>query len=168
MASAQRARQENGNAAICGFKIADGGGAAESRGEGADDRDADLHRGKEAIRVVFQPGHRGGGRTPLSSRASMRLLRMAIMAISDAAKKPLARINTKIKIGFKPKSSLGSSMASPGLRRVVNEGQIALAMLADRQVWSCAPRTPCIASGMDGMARILAPCGKGKGERLPP
>jgi hypothetical protein len=35
--------------------------------------------------------------TPFSSRASTRLLRVAIMAISDAAKKPFARIKTTIR-----------------------------------------------------------------------
>src|SRR5688572_15302193 len=34
--------------------------------------------------------------TPFSRRASMRLLRVVMIAISDAAKKPLARINIKI------------------------------------------------------------------------
>src|SRR5213080_4217484 len=35
--------------------------------------------------------------TAFSSRASIRLLRVAIIAISDAAKKPFATINTRIR-----------------------------------------------------------------------
>ena len=61
MASAQRVARANGKTAICGFKIADGGGAAEGGGEGTDDGDADLYGGEEAIGVGLQPGHRSGG-----------------------------------------------------------------------------------------------------------
>src|ERR671924_1040265 len=59
---------------------------------------------------------------PFSSRASMRLLRVAIIAISAAAKKPLARIKTKIRTASNHISSR-VIVASPSFHRLWNQGK---------------------------------------------
>jgi hypothetical protein len=64
---------------------------ADGRSQRAYDGDADLQIAKNRS-VIFSRATAAADFTPFSSSASMRDLRVAIIAISDAAKKPLAKI----------------------------------------------------------------------------
>ena len=80
--------------------------------------------------------------TPLSRSASMRLLRMAIMAISEAAKKPLAKIKARIKIASNQKLSrvIGGVSNWDLAFDLADEAQISVAMLANRPIFELWPR----------------------------
>src|SRR3990172_4015644 len=97
MASPQRVTQGKGRDSICGFRkpMAAAPPMAEAK---------ELTRvtpictvAKKRSGSFFKRTTAAADLTPFSKSASMRLLRVAIMAISDAAKKPFARIKIKIK-----------------------------------------------------------------------